>query len=86
MDDRKIDRPFDKELFKKASDLAQKYLILMEKHNRLGYVGSCVEMPTVFFDGKTEEQCEKSGREAIAVTIATMMELGRELPKVKYNE
>jgi len=80
---KKIDEPFDKEILKKASDLAQKYHIEIKSSTRLGFIGNCVEIPTVFFDGKTEKKCEEQGRKAITVTIAFMLESGRELPKIK---
>ena len=81
-------KPFDKELFKKASILAKDYHISTEKHERLYFVGRCVEMPTVLFDGKTDEQCRESGVESITVAIATMLEMGDEeyIPKPNKNK
>lgn len=83
MEDKAIDRPFDKKLFKKASRLAQNYHMDFEKNVELGFIGNCVEMPTTYFDGKTQEKCKKAGREAIAVTIAVLLEMGRDLPSVQ---
>ena len=79
--DKKLYSPFYKDILKRASKLAKKYHINIEKDNRLGFVGNCVEIPTVFFDGKTEKECKKIGREAITVTLATMLEISSKLPQ-----
>lgn len=78
-----IDKPFTKELLAKASKLAQGYHIKIESHDRLGYVGCGTEFFTVFADGETVEKCEENIREALTVAIAAMLEMGRELPKIK---
>ena len=81
-----IFKPFDKELFKKASILAKEYHISTEKYEGLYFVGHCVEMPMILFDGKTEEKCRESGVETITVAIATMLEMGNEKHIPKPNK
>ena len=46
----------------------------------LGFVGASIELPMVFADGKTTEQCCKNTREALTVAVATMIECGQSPP------
>jgi len=56
------------------------YRIILEPDEKLGYVGSAIEMPTVFANGGTPDACVKAVREALAVAVATMLELGKRPP------
>jgi predicted RNase H-like HicB family nuclease len=63
-----------------AEELAGQYRIVLEVHPKLGFVGSSVEMPTVFADGSTADRCVAATRHALSLAIATMMELGHAPP------
>jgi predicted RNase H-like HicB family nuclease len=53
----------------------------LERNERLGFVGSSVELPTVFADAKTPEECYKAVQEALTVAVATMIECGQTPPQ-----
>lgn len=78
-----LDKPFSKEILQTAKELAMDFHMTIEKHERLGYVGCCKEMPTVMNDGKTEEDCVDHVRDSIRVAIATMLEINMEIPQPK---
>ncbi|MHC4509682.1 MAG: plasmid mobilization protein [Planctomycetota bacterium] len=40
---------------RKAKKLVADYRIILERNDRLGFIGSAVELPTVFADAKTPE-------------------------------
>jgi len=65
---------------KSAGELAAAYRLVLESHPKLGYVGSSVEMPTVFADGPTADACVAATRKALALAISTMMEEGMHPP------
>ena len=65
----------------KAKRISDEYCITIEKNDRLGFIGSSVEMPTVFADAKTPEQCYKATQEALMVAVATMLECGQRPPQ-----
>ncbi len=69
-----IDRPFDPALLKKAGQLARRYRVVIQPHERLGFLGSGLEIPTVFADGKTPAECVESTYRALTVAVATMLE------------
>jgi predicted RNase H-like HicB family nuclease len=75
-----MEKPFERAVLAEARKIASGYRILIEKHERLGYIGSSVEMPTVFADAKTPEACYKAAQEALTVTVATMLECSRTPP------
>lgn len=75
-----IDRPFDASTFRRARDIAAEYRLILEQNDELGFVGSSVEMPTVFADGQTPDGCVTSTREALAVAVATLLESGQRPP------
>lgn len=56
------------------------YRLILESNDELGYIGSSVEIPTVMADGRTPDACVKATREALAVALATMLEMGRRPP------
>lgn len=73
-----LNSPFAADLLFAASVMAENYIIKTEPNESLGFVGHGMKFPTVFGDGKTEEECRKNVREAIVAAIATMSEMGRE--------
>jgi predicted RNase H-like HicB family nuclease len=74
------DRPFDDRVFNEARRVVSSYRLILELDEGLGYVGSSVEVPTVMADGKTPDECVRATREALAVAVATMLEMGRRPP------
>jgi predicted RNase H-like HicB family nuclease len=73
-----LNRHFDEEVLAAATERAKNYLIKVEPNESLGFVGHAMKFPTVFGDGKTEEECRNNVREAIVASIATMIEMGQE--------
>ena len=72
--DRAIDIEFTKETLQAAKELGRDFHIEIEKNESLGFIGFCVEMPTIMNDGLTEEECKKNTRESIEVCLAFMLE------------
>ena len=68
-------------VLRKANNIAEEYCITIERNGRLGFIGSSVELPTVFADAKTSEQCYKATQEALMVAVATMIECGQRPPQ-----
>ncbi len=73
--------PFRPALLEKARAIARDYKLTIEKSERLGYLGSSVELPTVFADGDTPEKCYQATQEALSVAVATMLEAGQTPPQ-----
>lgn len=65
----------------KAKKIAADYRIILERNDRLGFIGSAVELPTVFADAKTPEDCYKATEDALAIAVATMIENGQRPPQ-----
>lgn len=66
---------------RKAKKIVADYRIVLERNERLGFIGSSVELPTVFADAKTPEMCYKATQEALMVAVATMIECGQRPPQ-----
>lgn len=77
---RALDRPFDPKIIERARAIVSRYRIVLEPHEKLGYIGSAIEMPNGFADGKTPEQCVAATREALTFAVATMIEMGKRPP------
>ena len=76
-----ISAPFKKPVLNKARTIVDDYRITLEKNDRLGFIGSSLELPTVFADAKTPDDCYKAAREALSVAVATMIERGQKPPE-----
>ena len=74
-------RCFKASVLRKAKKIASDYRIILEKNDRLGFIGSSVELPTVFVDAKTTDKCYKATQEALMVAVATMIECGQRPPQ-----
>jgi len=57
------------------------YRITLERNDRLGFIGSSLELPTVFADAKTPDKCYRATQEALMVAVATMIECGQRPPQ-----
>jgi predicted RNase H-like HicB family nuclease len=66
---------------RKAKKIVADYRIILERHERLGFIGSSVELPTVFSDARTPEKCYKAVADALMVAVATMIECGQRPPQ-----
>jgi predicted RNase H-like HicB family nuclease len=80
-----LSRPFDPKLLKQARDLAAQYRIILEPNEEVGFMGNSVELPNVWGDGKTPDECVSETREALTTVIATMLEVG-EMPPMPTRE
>ena len=76
-----MDRPFDEALWEKAAEITGQYRITIEENKQLGFMGSSIEMPTVFADGKTIEECYQTIHEALTVAAGTLLEMGKRVPQ-----
>ena len=68
-------------VLRKAKKMAADYRITLERNERLGFIGSSIELPTVFADAKTPDKCYKATQEALMVAVATMIECGQRPPQ-----
>ena len=75
-----IDRPFDPAILVRAREIARKYRIILELDDQHGYVGTSLEMPGVFSDGKNADACVESVREALTAAVAYLIEKGETPP------
>ncbi len=76
-----LNKPFKESIVRKAGKIVADYRIILERNERLGFIGSSVELPTVFVDAKTPEKCYRATQEALMVTVATMIECGQRPPQ-----
>jgi len=76
-----LNKPFRESIVRKAGKIVADYRIILERNERLGFIGSSVELPTVFADAKTPEQCYKATQDALMVAVATMVECGQRPPQ-----
>ena len=76
-----LKKAFKESILRKAKKIVADYRIMLERSERLGFIGSSVEMPTVFADAKTPEDCYKATEEALMVAVATMIECGQRPPQ-----
>jgi predicted RNase H-like HicB family nuclease len=75
-----LDRPFDREIWRRAREIASGYSLVLEPEAEVGYVGSALELPNVFADGKTPDTCVKETLNALTGVVARMLELGKTPP------
>jgi predicted RNase H-like HicB family nuclease len=76
----KLNKPFNASMLCKAGKIAAEYRIILEKNERLGYIGGSVELPGVFADAKTPEKCYQAIEQALTIAVATMLENGQAPP------
>lgn len=76
----KPDRPFEDSVLRRARKIVENYSIVSKKDAQLDYIGSAIELPMVFANGKTVTQCYEATKEALVVAVATMIECGRKPP------
>src|SRR3954469_9260168 len=72
-------RLFDPKTLARARRIAATYQVVMWSEDG-EYFGRGVELPMTFADGPTPDACMQSTREALAVTVAYMLEQGEPPP------
>jgi predicted RNase H-like HicB family nuclease len=75
----KIDAPFAPEVLRRAQAIASRYQIIVMFEDG-EYYGRGLELPLVMDDGPTPEACLENTREALVVTVASMLEDGQVPP------
>ena len=81
MKPKRLNQPFNESVLRKAKKIVADYRITLERNDRIGFIGSSVELPTVFADAKTPDKCYKATQEALMVAVATMLECGQRPPQ-----
>jgi predicted RNase H-like HicB family nuclease len=76
-----LKKPFKESIVRKAKKIVADYRIILERNERLGFIGSSVEIPTVFVDARTPEKCYRATQDALMVAVATMIECGQRPPQ-----
>lgn len=71
---------------RRAAKTAGAYRLVLEKDERVGYVGSSVELPSVFADGPTPDSCVEAIHQALTYAVATMIEGGQNPPAPASSE
>ena len=77
---------FSARILCKAEKTASQYKVILEKNDRLGFIGTSVEFPTVYADGKTADECYRATQEALMFGVALMIESGRLPPQPSSTE
>lgn len=79
-----IDRPFNREILRRAEEIARAYQIII--HYEDGeYYGRGLELPNVMNDGRTPDECVRATREALVTAVAYLLEKG-EIPPASATE
>jgi len=76
---KKLNRPFSPAILNRAKKIADKYEIIILVEDGL-YFGKGVEMPYVFGDGKTCEECINNTRDALTAAVSHLLERGEDVP------
>jgi predicted RNase H-like HicB family nuclease len=71
---RRANRPFDPVALAESKKIVSAYRIIIQEHPRLGFVGSSIELPNIFVDGKTPQECYRTVQKAIEFYVANMLE------------
>jgi predicted RNase H-like HicB family nuclease len=74
-----IDRPFAPHVLKEAKRIAAAYQVILHCEDGHWY-GRGLELPNVFGDGKSVNQCMEDTREALLGAVALMIEQGQKPP------
>ena len=75
-----IDRPFTDEIMSHAGEIARTYRYDVRREDG-EWIGSTRELPLVFGDGETADDCSRSAIEATTIVIATLLEQGETPPE-----
>jgi predicted RNase H-like HicB family nuclease len=76
---KKLNKVFDSKILASANKIAEKYEVILAFEDG-EYFGRGLEMPNVFGDGKTPDECMKNTKEALSSAIAHLLEKGESIP------
>lgn len=76
---KKLDSPFGKKILAKAQKIANQYELIIFIEDGHWY-GKGIEMPTVFGDGKTPNECIENTRKAFVAAVAYLLETDQTVP------
>jgi predicted RNase H-like HicB family nuclease len=76
---KKIDRPFDPAILRRAREIAEGYQIILNFEDGL-YYGRGLELPNAMNHGKTPDECVKATRDILTTVVAYMLECGQTPP------
>lgn len=76
---KKLNRAFDKKIVDTAKKVVDKYEIILMQADGEWY-GKGLEIPTVFGDGKTPDECIKNTKDALVAAVAHLLERGEAIP------
>lgn len=77
---KKTDASFDAALWRRATDIASGYKLMIQKDADVGYLGQALEMPLVMADGSTIAKCAANTLEAMTAAVATLLERDEQPP------
>ncbi len=76
---KKLTKAFDNKILATAKKVAEKYKVIVA-HEGGEWYGRGLEIPNVFGDGKTPDECLENTREALIATVAHLLERGEVIP------
>jgi predicted RNase H-like HicB family nuclease len=76
---KKLDRPFNQEILRRAREIADSYQIIIRSEDG-EYYGRGLEMPYVMNDGKTPDECVRATRDALTTAVAYLLETRKAPP------
>jgi len=76
---KKLKKPFEDNILATAKTIAEKYEIILAFEDN-EYYGRGLEMPYVFADGKTPDECVQKTKEALVAAVAHLLERGQSVP------
>jgi predicted RNase H-like HicB family nuclease len=76
---KKLKKPFNKDILATAKKIARKYEVIMSFENGEWY-GRGLEMPNVFGDGKTPDECVRNTQDGLISAVAHLLERGDVVP------
>lgn len=75
-----VNRPFDAKTIRRAKAIASRYHVVLW-YEEGTWFGRGLELPWSFGDGRTPNTAVKDTRQALMVTVASMIESGDPIPK-----
>ncbi len=82
---KKLNRAFDAKILNTAKKIAEKYEVILAFEDSQWY-GRGLEMPNVFGDGKTPNECIQDTKEGLVSAIAHLLERGQTVPAPAGNQ
>ena len=76
---KKLNKPFKNVILATAKKVAEKYEVILSFENGQWY-GRGLEMPNVFGDGKTPDECVENTRNGLIAAVAHLLEQGEVIP------